>query len=250
MPEWEKLFKAGKLNAARSAFFLPRAQEELYDVAADPHEVKNLAGDPAHRQTLERMRKALRDWQLEIKDTGLLAEAEMMRRAEGTTIYEMMRDPAKAPDLERLLEVSDLAGMRDAASIPRLTALLKDKASGVRYWGAVGLWALGDKAGPAADALRGVLKDESPAVRVIAAQSLLCHLGDDAAALPVLERALQDPNPMVQLLAANALDAADTRAKPLFDAMEQVKKGYAGRVMQTAVPEAREMMKQAPAATK
>ncbi len=235
MPEWEQLFRAGKLDAARSAFFLPRAQEELYDVQADPHEVKNLAADPAHRETLGRLRQALRDWQLRIRDTCFLAEAEMMRRAEGTTIYEMMRDPQKGPDLERLMEASDLAGRRDPALLPKLEAMLADQESGVRYWGAVGLLALGDKAMPAAAALRGVLDDASPAVRVVAAQALLCHLDDAAAALPALEKALGDPSEMVQLLAANALDAADGLARSLLPIMEKMKKGYVGRVMEKAL---------------
>ena len=34
----------------------------LFDEAADPHELKNLAGDPAHKATLERLRKVLNDW--------------------------------------------------------------------------------------------------------------------------------------------------------------------------------------------
>jgi hypothetical protein len=31
--------------------------EELYDLAADPQEITNLVGDPAHRETLESVRK-------------------------------------------------------------------------------------------------------------------------------------------------------------------------------------------------
>jgi N-acylglucosamine 2-epimerase len=42
-------------------------QDELYDLAADPHEMHNLAGDPGCRPVLERM--AARMWQT-IRDTG------------------------------------------------------------------------------------------------------------------------------------------------------------------------------------
>ena len=41
---------------------------ELYDLSADPYEFENLADDPAHRQTLARMKKALADWQDETDD--------------------------------------------------------------------------------------------------------------------------------------------------------------------------------------
>jgi N-sulfoglucosamine sulfohydrolase len=37
----------------------PRPAEELYDLAADPHEQRNLATDPAHAETLERLRARL-----------------------------------------------------------------------------------------------------------------------------------------------------------------------------------------------
>jgi choline-sulfatase len=35
---------------------------ELYDLEKDPRERRNLAGDPAHREVVERMRCALLDW--------------------------------------------------------------------------------------------------------------------------------------------------------------------------------------------
>ena len=41
--------------------------DELYDLEADPHEVHNLAGEPAHRTILERM--AARMWEI-IRETG------------------------------------------------------------------------------------------------------------------------------------------------------------------------------------
>ncbi len=233
--EWENLFRQGKLDATRSAFFLPRAQEELYDVQADPHEVKNLANDPAYRAELDRLRKALRDWQLEIRDTGLLPEAEMMRRARGSTIYRMMRDPKTAPNLPRFMEVADLAGQRNAENLPTLTALLNDQDSVVRYWGAVGLLALAAIAKPAADDLRKATTDECPAVRIIAAQALVCHLDDAETALPVLRQALSDENEMVVLMAANALDSAEEAARPLLPDMRKVTEGYPARVMEKAI---------------
>jgi arylsulfatase A-like enzyme len=63
--QWEQ---AGKLDAAQSLVTAKtRAPEELYDLAADPWEIRNLAGDPAHRATLESMRAAHEQW---VKDTG------------------------------------------------------------------------------------------------------------------------------------------------------------------------------------
>ena len=62
-------------------FFTPeKPPEELYDVTADPHEIRNLAGHPKHRAILERMRKALDDWTAQYGDLGMLPEAELERR--------------------------------------------------------------------------------------------------------------------------------------------------------------------------
>src|SRR5690606_33510771 len=40
-------------------FFRPRPAEALYDLETDPHEVHNLAGDPAYENVLGRMRAVL-----------------------------------------------------------------------------------------------------------------------------------------------------------------------------------------------
>lgn len=47
--------------AQRVEFFLKRVPEELYDLKADPSALRNLAGDPTHRQTLDRMRAEMRE---------------------------------------------------------------------------------------------------------------------------------------------------------------------------------------------
>jgi arylsulfatase A-like enzyme len=42
--------------------------EELYDLIFDPSERNNLAGDPSHRGTLQKMQKRLNDWMTTTKD--------------------------------------------------------------------------------------------------------------------------------------------------------------------------------------
>jgi arylsulfatase A-like enzyme len=67
--EMRRLRDAGGLPPLLlSCFAAPRPAEELYDTAADPHELKNLAGDPAQAQTLERLRAALAAWRAETAD--------------------------------------------------------------------------------------------------------------------------------------------------------------------------------------
>ena len=49
--------------AQRNVFMKPRPAAELYDTAADPHELHNLARDPRRAPVLHRLRGALQEWQ-------------------------------------------------------------------------------------------------------------------------------------------------------------------------------------------
>ena len=64
-----KLRDARKLAAEQMGCFIkPKPGEELYDCDADPHELRNLASDPAHAETLKRLREELARWQGETRD--------------------------------------------------------------------------------------------------------------------------------------------------------------------------------------
>ncbi len=73
-----RLHGEGKLDAVQSLWFAERKpEEELYDVDADPHEINNLAGDPAFAGDLERLRKVHLEWTSATKDIGPMPEPEM-----------------------------------------------------------------------------------------------------------------------------------------------------------------------------
>jgi arylsulfatase A-like enzyme len=81
MQEWLRLQAEGKLTGPAALWMRTnRPAEELYDTRLDPHQIKNLAADPAHRVTLERLRKAVTDWMTRINDQGLINEPEMIQR--------------------------------------------------------------------------------------------------------------------------------------------------------------------------
>ena len=81
MQEWLRL-QAERALTGPAALWMrtSRPAEELYDTMADPHQIRNLADDASHRQTLERLRKAVADWMARINDQGLINEAEMIQR--------------------------------------------------------------------------------------------------------------------------------------------------------------------------
>lgn len=51
-----------------------RPEEELYDLNADPNEMKNLASNPEHAATLEKFRAEIDDWIVETGDLGAIDE--------------------------------------------------------------------------------------------------------------------------------------------------------------------------------
>jgi N-sulfoglucosamine sulfohydrolase len=81
MQEWLRLQAERKLTGPAALWMRThRPAEELYDTRADPHQIENLAEDPAHRTTLERMRHAVTEWMSRSGDQGLINEAEMIQR--------------------------------------------------------------------------------------------------------------------------------------------------------------------------
>ncbi|GAB6166763.1 sulfatase [Thermostilla marina] len=67
--EMRKLRDAGKLPPEQmQCFTVPAPMEELYDVAADPYSLINLAGKPNYEPILEKMRHALDAWRQQTRD--------------------------------------------------------------------------------------------------------------------------------------------------------------------------------------
>ena len=77
----KKLHGEGKLNDTQALFMQPRKPEyELYDVVADPHEVRNLADAPRHKKAFQELSPKLESWIEESNDQGRLPEQESARQ--------------------------------------------------------------------------------------------------------------------------------------------------------------------------
>lgn len=80
MRDWRRLNAEGKLRGGQKNWFAqPKPLEELYDTESDPHELNNLAGSPEHAQRLNEFRQALADWQIAVRDMGLIPEPVFMQ---------------------------------------------------------------------------------------------------------------------------------------------------------------------------
>ncbi len=73
---WQGVLKRGdKMMGSREVkAFLHRPKEELYDMTADPNELKNLAADPAFAKTLEDLRGKLATWREKTNDPWLIKD--------------------------------------------------------------------------------------------------------------------------------------------------------------------------------
>ena len=78
-PVWnlvKQLRAEGKLKPEAALFAADRRpEEELYDLQADPWEVRNLTADAAHQDKLKRMRQALDRWIVDTDDQGRFPES-------------------------------------------------------------------------------------------------------------------------------------------------------------------------------
>jgi len=71
---WQGILRRGdKYYGKRTVdAYLHRAQFELYDLAEDPHEVRNLADDPSHAAVLKQLQAKLKRFQRQTKDPWIL----------------------------------------------------------------------------------------------------------------------------------------------------------------------------------
>lgn len=79
MQELLRLRESGELTAAQRQWFrTSKSQEELFDTENDPHELNNLAADPAYAAKLAELRSALDGWMAQTNDKGFVPERDLL----------------------------------------------------------------------------------------------------------------------------------------------------------------------------
>ena len=105
--EMIKLRDEGKLLPHQMmTFTTPRPEEQLFDCNADPHELKNLAGDPKYANVLKEMRGALSSWQKQYDDyiPKIRTPDEFDRETGLATPARIRPRPSKAEMLQGVLK--------------------------------------------------------------------------------------------------------------------------------------------------
>ncbi|TWU38380.1 sulfatase family protein [Novipirellula artificiosorum] len=78
----KRLHEAGELNDYQEQhWFGVRPEEELYDLAADPHQMNNLASDPSYNDELAKHREILEAWIKNTNDQGQYPESTAQLKA-------------------------------------------------------------------------------------------------------------------------------------------------------------------------
>ncbi len=209
---WEQAYLNGECNEIQSVFWNTKPVEELYDTENDPWEVNNLAGNPAYRDVLVRLRDANKEWVISINDSGFIPEADLGDRTGDMSTYDYMR--SGRVNLQEIIDAAELATLGRSEYLEQLQSFLESNESAVRYWGATGLLILGERAAPAKESLLCALSDESANVVTVAAEALY-NMGEQAEAEKALLRVLQDPNEFARCHALNAIDCIEAETPEL-----------------------------------
>jgi uncharacterized sulfatase len=209
---WNRLYKEGKTNTPQSLFWrVPKPVEELYDLETDPDEVENLADSQHHREICNRLRFALREHVLSIRDACFFPEGEMIERSEGGSPYEVARNDSVYP-LSQILEAAEFSSNWGEPSDSRLVDRLQDPNSVIRYWGALGFLIRGDACVSRHEGLLiRSLDDPSLHVRIVAAQALGSFGSENARRRALSELAsLGDPQSRGMMVSMASLAAIES----------------------------------------
>ena len=141
--EWRDLYRDGRLNAVQRRFFERRPPEALYDIENDPYETKNLAGDPAHANTLADLRHRLAKIVKALPDLSLYPESILIEEAfKSPVTFGRTHQDAIA----RLVDIADLCLLPFTESREGIEAALESRNPWVRYWGLIACSSHGEAA--------------------------------------------------------------------------------------------------------
>lgn len=212
----------GVLNPLQKSLFEPRPPEFLFDTKTDPWETKNLAANKDDQYRLNQMRGLLEKEVIAKRDVMLLPEGEMDAVSQTCNLYEYRLNEMAYP-VKSIYEAASLSGFRDASTLKKQLALLKDDNKIVRYWAVTGL-----RAQPAkslehyVSKIEPLLSDPYPPVAVTAA-AVLYGLNKSGRAADALKQYIVGDNQYWALMGVNFLlyikDKKDW--EPFVEAVQQ-----------------------------
>jgi len=173
--EWRDLYDAGKLNAEQRQFFEQRPAEMLFDIESDPHEVKNLADDPAHAETLIKMRSRLSEMVKSLPDLSFFPESVL--------VDEAFDNPVKygrthREEISRMVDIANLQLGSFADVEGELKRALKSDEPWERYWGLIVCSSFGESAKSMVPLAKTLAETDKTALNRIRAAEFLALIGE------------------------------------------------------------------------
>ncbi|PWJ37928.1 sulfatase family protein [Sediminitomix flava] len=141
--EWRALAKKGKLNDEQLAFYHKRLPEQLFDLENDPHEVNNLALDPAYASVLLEMRKLMHDRVSDMPDLSFYPESFLLK---GITTDGVSFGQEHKTEIRKLIDIADLQLQSFAMVKKKIGKALNSKNNFERYWALINCSVFGEEA--------------------------------------------------------------------------------------------------------
>ena len=193
--EWREMYRHGELNEVQRQFFEPREPEALFDLDKDPFETRNLAKDPAYRESLLELRGALTQWVKGMPDLSFYPESYLRKHA--------FENPVEfghnhAEKIAQIVDIADLSleAFDDAKS--GIEAALTSNESVDVYWGLIVCSTFGKEASALYDRARELTGHEDLLVRTRAAEFL--GLTGESDPVPVLTEAIRSSQDGIEAL--------------------------------------------------
>lgn len=167
--EWRDMAKAGQLNEAQTAFFKPRPAEQLFDIEKDPHEINNLAKDPAYSEILTEMRRMMKTKVRTLPDVSFLPETALTPC--NGNVVELLK--TQTPQIQKLAAIADLQLSPYPEAKAQIASALNSEDPMERYWGLIVCSSFGKQAGSFYEKAKELAKnDANRLVRTRAAEFL------------------------------------------------------------------------------
>jgi Arylsulfatase A and related enzymes len=209
--EWRELYRAGQLDDVQRAFFEPRAPELLFDLENDPHETRNLAGDPAYADVLNDLRARLAAWVKGMPDLGFYPENMLVREAlENPVAF----GRAHRAEIARLVDIADLSLRPLAEAKSELERALASAYPWERYWALIACSSHGSAAASLAPIVRRMSTDDPERLVGVRAAEFLALIGAG------------DPHPVLAEALRGAADPVE--ANLMLNTVVMLRDGAAG----------------------
>lgn len=207
-----KDYKSGKLNEVQAEMLEERnTSGYLYDLDSDPWKLNNLAEDEKYVENVRKLRDALYEHILEIRDVMFLPEYTIDQLSKYTTPFEFRK--SSRYNLSEILRTAKLAGQEGSAL--ELINKLNTEDRFVLYWTLMGLQARKDvNLTMVKPRIISLMEHEYPPVQVLASIMVFNKFPDEkVAAKEYLRSFIASDNPLLALQALQLIQYTNGSAR-------------------------------------